>query len=305
MAEGSCSGLQSRLRRFDSGFSLHKIMKVGIIGYGFVGKALANSLKKNVQLIKIDPKLDTKTEDLNKFNPDIIFICIPTPFSHNSDFQDISILSEVIDDILKLSVNPLIVLKSTVLPNHLLNIQKNIPNIVYNPEFLREKSANEDFINSKLILFGGEKPYLDLLANFYDSFTRCINKEYQYTDLISASLVKYSINSFLATKVIFFNELKSLFDISTDEDWQNFIDILSKDDRLGCSHMNVPGHDGRLGFGGACLPKDSIALLNFAKSKDVDLNLIKNTIKTNNIIRAQYNTPVDREQMQKINFDDK
>ena len=113
-------------------------------------------------------------------------------------------------------------------------------------KFLREKSANEDFINSKLILFGGEKPYLDLLANFYDSFTRCINKEYQYTDLISASLVKYSINSFLATKVIFFNELKSLFDISTDEDWQNFIDILSKDDRLGCSHMNVPGHDGRL-----------------------------------------------------------
>ena len=206
---------------------------------------------------------------------------------------------------MKLSVNPLIVLKSTVLPNHLLNIQKNIPNIVYNPEFLREKSANEDFINSKLILFGGEKPYLDLLANFYDSFTRCINKEYQYTDLISASLVKYSINSFLATKVIFFNELKSLFDISTDEDWQNFIDILSKDDRLGCSHMNVPGHDGRLGFGGACLPKDSIALLNFAKSKDVDLNLIKNTIKTNNIIRAQYNTPVDRERMQKINFDDK
>ena len=95
-----------------------------------------------------------------------------------------------------------------------------------------------------------------------------------------ASLVKYTINSFLATKVIFFNEIFNLFNqINSNESWDIFTSIISKDERIGDSHMMVPGHDGRFGFGGACFPKDTSALISYADSLDVDLSLIKDAIK--------------------------
>jgi Predicted UDP-glucose 6-dehydrogenase len=90
-------------------------MKVGIIGYGFVGKALAAGIKKNVDILKIDPNLNNNIEDLVKFNADICFICVPTPMNEDGS-QDISILEEVIKKILSNSINSQIVIKSTILP---------------------------------------------------------------------------------------------------------------------------------------------------------------------------------------------
>ena len=185
-------------------------MKVAIIGYGFVGKALENGFKENVETFLVDPKLKTEVDELNSFLPEIIFICVPTPMN-NDGTQMISILQDVISKISKLTVSPLVVIKSTVLPIHLSNIEKLGLKYIYNPEFLREKYANEDFINSELILFGGQKNYTDRLAEFYKNYTNCLTKQYQQTDLISASLIKYSINTFLSTKVIFFNELYEVF----------------------------------------------------------------------------------------------
>ena len=104
-------------------------------------------------------------------------------------------------------------------------------------------------------------------------------------------------------KVIFFNELKELFDASgADEDWGNFIKYLSIDKRIGESHMQVPGHDGRLGFGGACLPKDSNALVKYGNQIEKQLNLLNNAIKLNNDIRSAYNKETERELDQNIRF---
>ena len=279
------------------------IMKIGIIGYGFVGKALAAGLNDDVNLIKIDPKLDTKIRDLENINPDAIFICVPTPMCSTST-QDISILRNVIDEIIKIDFQNLLVLKSTVLPNYVNEIKKLVPDVVYNPEFLREKHANDDFINSELIVFGGEKRSSDSLAEIYKNYTKCICNDYVFTDIKTASFIKYTINSFLATKVSFFNELKQLFDIAkADESWDNFIAIISKDKRIGSSHMNVPGHDGRLGYGGACLPKDSKAFSNYADNLGSPLTVLKSAISTNNKIRAEYNEQTDRELEQNITFE--
>lgn len=277
-------------------------MKVSIIGYGFVGKALAGGLNKNVEVLKVDPILNTGINNLINFNPDVTFICVPTPMDKDSS-QDISILINVINEIKQLHLKSLIVLKSTVLPNNIKEIEKLLPEFVYNPEFLREKHAIQDFIDSKLIVFGGNKTSSNLLADFYKNYTKCIHKDYIFTDIISASLIKYTINSYLATKVTFFNELKQLFQASEAQDsWSNFIDALSRDERIGNSHMQVPGHDGRLGFGGACLPKDSNAFLIYADSKNIDLNILKSAINTNNSIRASYNNLTKRELEQNIKF---
>jgi len=277
-------------------------MKIGIIGYGFVGKALEAGLNDDVKVIKIDPKLNTQIKDLINFKPNAIFICVPTPM--NEDFsQDISIIKSVLIDLKNLNLNSLVVLKSTVLPDHIQEIENIFPSFVYNPEFLREDHAIEDFITSKLIVLGGEKASSDLLANIYKHHSRCLCTDFVYTDPTAASLIKYTINSFLATKVTFFNELNALFNKSgTSESWDGFIDAISKDKRIGSSHMDVPGHDGRFGFGGACLPKDSNAFSIYAENKDNELNVLKTAISTNNNIRASYNVLTNRELEQNIKF---
>ena len=278
------------------------IMKIGIIGYGFVGKALEAGITNSAKILKIDPKLNSKIDDLIDFDPDAIFICVPTPMNKDSS-QDISVLRNVIDEIIKLNLKALIIVKSTVLPKYIKKIENVIPEFVYNPEFLREKHAAEDFINSKLIVFGGSLDSCKDLENIYNNYTKCISNDYIFTDPTAASLIKYSINSFLATKVTFFNELKQLFKKSgTKSSWEEFINAMSRDERVGNSHMQVPGHDGRLGFGGACLPKDSNAFSKYADEIDTPLNVLKTVINTNNNIRASYNTQTERESDQNIKF---
>ena len=277
-------------------------MRVAIIGLGFVGNSLLNGMKDSVEVKKIDPKLGSEINELIDFLPEIIFICVPTPMNEDRS-QNISIVRSVVDEIIDLNINSIVVLKSTLLPGYVEELEKSLPKFVYNPEFLREKHANEDFINSELIVFGGNKADAIILSNFYKDHTKCICKDHIFTDCITASLIKYTINTFLSVKVVFFNELKDLFDVSgAQEDWENFIKYLSKDIRIGNSHMQVPGHDGRKGFGGACLPKDSNAFLKYSEQIEKQLNILNNAIKLNNDIRSSYNEETDREKEQNIKF---
>ena len=279
-------------------------MRVGIIGIGFVGNALINALKKEVEVLKIDPKLNTTVQDLKDFNPDIIFISVPTPM--NAESQDLSILYDVLKQIKLLDINTLLVLKSTVLPESIKKIEDDCARFIYNPEFLREKTANADFIESSFIIFGGKTNEAKVLSNFYSEYTYCEAKEHIFIDTVSASLVKYSINSFLASKVIFFNQLFEIFSLSKSTiDWQTLTDAISKDERIGSSHMTVPGDDGKKGFGGACFPKDTYALYKYSESLGVNFSLLKNVIDINNKIRFRYNDLSEREKAQNISYETK
>ena len=279
-----------------------KYMKIAIIGFGFVGKALYSGLIDNSDTCLIDPKLNTSIIDLKDANPEIIFICVPTPVSDDGLSQDTSILEKVLIEIDNLKLSTSIVIKSTVLPDKLEELNA-LHEIIYNPEFLREKTANYDFINSDLIIIGGKKESSKKLGLFYDLHTKCKCKEYIYTDIVAASFVKYTINSFLASKVLFFNELQALYKSSgTKTPWDEFIKIISIDKRIGDSHMDVPGHDGRFGFGGACLPKDSSAFVHYSIKAKKPLNLLKKAIKLNKLIRSKYNNLTEREKVQNIKY---
>ncbi len=280
-------------------------MKIGIVGFGFVGKALKNGLRDSVDCIEIDPKLDTNLSDLSNHKPDIVFICLPTPMNDDGS-QNIDIVRDAVFELNKHDPNILVVLKSTILPKYVIEISKLTKNLVINPEFLRDKHANEDFINSEIIVFGGEKENCDKLAKFYENHTKCLCKDYVVTDNISASLIKYTINTFLALKVVFFNELKSVFDnLNSQNDWFKFINAISKDKRIGNSHMNVPGPDGRYGFGGPCFPKDVKALIEYSREIGSELSLLNKANTINNNIRAQYNDVTVREKEQNIKFNSK
>ncbi len=291
-----------------NGINIMKIfneLKLGIVGHGFVGKATDHGFNKRVIKFIVDPLLDTSIKDLGDFNPDLVFICVPTPMKSDGG-QDSSIIESVFRELTEFCPKAVKVVKSTVLPSILQELKFIDPKVVYNPEFLREKHANEDFINSEMIIFGGDENYSKKVSKAYLMHSSCKSKEHIFTDLETSSLIKYSINTFLASKVIFFNELHNIFNkLNVSDSWESVINIISKDKRIGNSHMNVPGHDGKKGFGGACFPKDSIALIKFAKSLDVNLNSLISTVKINNGIRSEYKELDSRESEQNVSFDDK
>ena len=277
-------------------------MKIGIVGYGFVGKAVDYGFKRNIEKIIIDPKLNTSISNLKSHNPEFIFICVPTPMNLDGD-QDSSIIEKVLAEINKDYSESVVIVKSTVLPSIIEKLSKSHKHFVYNPEFLREKTANEDFVNASSLILGGEPDDLKRVAELYNNHSDCKIVEVHKTDVISASLVKYSINTFLASKVIFFNQLYDIYRaLTSDIKWDEFITMINSDKRIGESHMDVPGHDGRLGFGGACFPKDTAALLSLSKDIDKEFSLLKEVIRINNKIRMQYNELDEREKEQGVNY---
>ena len=284
---------------------IYRKLKLGIVGHGFVGKATDWGFNKRVSKFIVDPLLDTNIVDLKEFEPEIVFICVPTPMSDDGS-QDSSIIENVIKELVLHCPDTIKVVKSTVLPTLLDELHKFDSKLVYNPEFLREKHANLDFLNSEMIIFGGDRNISTQVSNAYLRHSRCKTKEHIFTDLKTASFIKYSINTFLASKVIFFNELHSVYEkLQVNDSWESVVNTISKDSRIGDSHMNVPGHDGRKGFGGACFPKDSLALIKFAKSLDIDMNALISTVKINNKIRSVYGDLDSRESEQNVSFDDK
>jgi len=284
---------------------IYKKLKLGIVGHGFVGRATDWGFNKRIEKFIVDPLLNTNIRDLKEFSPEIVFVCVPTPMSDDGS-QDSSIIENVIKELVSNCPNAIKVVKSTVLPSLLDELKKIDLKLVYNPEFLREKHANEDFVNSEMIIFGGDRNISTQVSNAYLRHSRCKTKEHIFTDLKTASFIKYSVNTFLASKVIFFNELHSVYEkLDVKDTWESVVNIISKDLRIGNSHMNVPGHDGRKGFGGACFPKDSLALIKFADSIGTNLNSLISVVKINNKIRSEYKNLDLRESEQNISFDDK
>lgn len=279
-------------------------LKIGIVGHGYVGKAVDNGFSKNVIKKIIDPLLGTNIDELLIFDPDLIFICVPTPMSQDGNI-DSSIIISVLNEITKMNLKSLIVIKSSVTPSELKKCQNKIKNLLYNPEFLTEQNANFDFLNPDMLIIGGPNKESEILKKYYELHSSCIECPIHLTDIYTASIVKYTLNTFLATKVLFMNEIHNIF-INSDamSDWDDFTKIIKDDSRIGSSHLQVPGSDGKFGFGGACFPKDIRAFTKYADSEGRAMNLLKEVIKLNNTIRSQYKDLDDREKEQNIKFTD-
>ena len=134
-------------------------------------------------------------------------------------------------------------------------------------------------------MLGGEKKNTKTIKELYQlrfgSTISIIETDYE-----SAELIKYVCNTFFATKVSFLNEMKLLSD-KVGADWDTVIEGFVRDGRVGHSHTQVPGPDGKLGFGGSCFPKDIQALINFGDSLSINLNVLKGAWKTNLKMRPE------------------
>ena len=264
------------------------ILKLGIIGKGFVGSAVSNGFDVNVDQFIVDPNYNDNTiEELVAYDVPLCFVCVPTPQQDTHLDVDISIVREVLVGLTKSNYKGIVVIKSTITPQHLTKMKKDfILKLVYNPEFLTEANSLQDFLDPDMQILGGKWKDCEAVEKAYIRHSSVRTVPTFKTDLSTASLIKYTINSWLATKVTFFNDMFHLHQSSNAEtSWEQFTDMLKRDPRMGNTHMQVPGPDGEFGFGGHCLPKDTKALLYYSKMEGAQLELLKSVIEQNNKIR--------------------
>jgi UDPglucose 6-dehydrogenase len=267
-------------------------LKLAIIGHGFVGKAVDYGFTHNmVEKTIIDPKYGTTTKDLPE-DIQVAIVCVPTPMGDDGSI-DATILNSVMSDLLEMDNIKLILIKSTVTPDI---IKKYSSVVVYNPEFLTERSAKEDFINPPFHIFGGDPQLTALAADMYNTFSICNPCTSYFMSAQEASFAKYAINSFLALKVTFFNQLYDAV-CDTDANYSSIMKVVGLDSRIGHSHTKVPGPDGKQGYGGACFPKDTAAFTKFSNR----LTLLEECIKINNTYRSKYELD-EREKEQNVNY---
>lgn len=257
---------------------------IAIIGHGYVGKAVDYGFTTNeVNKFIIDPALyDNSLKDLRGTRIDAAFVCVPTPMSADGSINS-SIVEETVKELSAL-ITGLIVIKSTVIPSVVQELSLIDSHVIYNPEFLTEKNALDDFINPPMHVFGGEKGSTAKLETLYSEHSRCKPCPVFHMTAMEASFVKYGINSFLATKVLWMNQFKDIVNGSGAK-YNVIANAIGSDTRIGHSHMQVPGPDGRKGYGGACFPKDTKAFSHFSNNK---FTVLDEVIKANNDYRSKY-----------------
>jgi len=228
--------------------------KVAIVGYGFVGKATEYFLRQHTdkyqEILIHDPELGKKIDSWKGI--DYAFICVPTPLKGSKRAQRRRLDTDIVDDACKKAFTrggvSRIVIRSTIGPDQTTKYTKNMGAIIW-PEFLREKHWKEDIDNPELpMVVGGYQ---------MDHFLKSIecHKDIIVVKPDEAAMMKVARNAALAVKVGLANEFKNICD-EWDMDYNVIADFFSKDPNLGKTHWQVPGPDGKVGFGGTCLPKD-------------------------------------------------
>jgi UDPglucose 6-dehydrogenase len=218
-------------------------------------------------------------EEIDWESTDVAFICVQTPNNLETNSVDTRFLESAITEINSLNNTKLVVtVKSTIPPYEIekvcnkVGMDKN--EITFNPEFLREGTAIEDFFKPDRIVIGGNDPKkLSVLKELYSSF----DAELIVTDPISSQLIKYLANTYLPLRLSFVNEAARLIDYSKGNQ-QDVLRGVGLDSRIG-SHYFRPSP----AWGGSCFPKDLIEVNNFYKKGEVMLPLISNIVESNDI----------------------
>lgn len=253
-------------------------------GYGYVGRAVANKFAQRDTFTIIDP-LYPELELITDKEPDGVIVCVPTPEHEEDSSCD---YRQVFSVVVKYDKRVPILIKSTISQEAATRLQEW--NITFNPEFLRAETADEDYENqTHIYLGGGDTEFWEMV------FFRHFSKAYiAKSDIHTLILTKYFRNAFLATKVSFFNQI---YDICQKqgisfEDVRRFV---TEDARIGDSHSWVTEERG---FGGACFPKDTQALV----YEHPEATLVKEAITYNDKVRKINNTVQQMKDSNEINF---
>jgi UDPglucose 6-dehydrogenase len=257
-------------------------MKIGVVGFGYVGSAVAASYVADVMIH--DPRYPAQSVSVTalKYGCDAIFVCVPTPSS--SAGCDTSILDQVLTELV--GYKGIVIVKSTAPPAWYAAAELAYPfKLAHVPEFLTQARAKFDYVNPHKIVVGCQPALREQVADVLSA--SAINFErvdIEYCSIAEASFFKYMANNFLAMKVVMNTEFAQLA-TSLNLDWNKVSTIAKTDSRLGNTHWAVPGADGA-GFAGACFPKDTEALLAIAGEQQINMTVLATAVATNNLMRS-------------------
>jgi UDPglucose 6-dehydrogenase len=257
-------------------------MLIGVIGMGVVGDAVVSYLEeREASLMLYDKLKDFCTLDYHK-KAQVVFVCVPTPYVAGVGFD----ASAVEESLWKLRPGKTVLIKSTLQPGTTERLQSKFPEhqIFFQPEFLREKTARQDFLepDRQIIGYCGSteeyaRRLLELLpAAPYEAVLPAT----------SAEVIKVATNAFLALKVAFANQL---FDVSTnlDIDFDIVKEAVAADPRIGGSHLNVLD-GGYRGYSGKCLPKDVQGLIDLSRELQTPFSVLESAQEYNDgLIRSR------------------
>lgn len=223
----------------------------------------------------------------NVVNTDITFICLPTPSKNDGSIDTTMIEMGAVslgEALSKKKEEHVMVVKSTVVPSTTERIGKIVADesgktlgddlfILSNPEFLREGSAVNDFLNPDKIVIGGHEEGIELLKQLYTDILR--DTVLVETDIKTAEIIKYVNNAFLANKISFANEIGNLCK-ELGIDTYEVMDAVGLDDRIERRFL-----DSGAGFGGSCFPKDVAALATKMRKEGVKPRILDAALKVN------------------------
>ncbi|MGC9599093.1 MAG: hypothetical protein ABSE18_01785 [Minisyncoccia bacterium] len=265
---------------------------VGVVGYGYVGKAVSNFFKNHYEVRAYDPLAKSADDPLISFSNekkildgcDLIVICVPTPMREDGTCD-----TSMVEDSIASFNAPLFLIKSTIAPGTTKRLIDSNPDkgIAFSPEYLGEGNYAvpfwkgypdpTDMKKHTFVILGGKKEATHKILQFFKRVTGAEVRYFQ-TDSTTAELCKYMENAFLATKVTFCNEF---YDIAGafGVDYDELRELWLLDERIGRSHSTV--FENSRGFSGKCLPKDVSAIFESALKKNYTPELLKAVLKIN------------------------
>jgi len=253
-------------------------MKLVIAGLGYVGKAHHFWFSKKVEeLVAADPAInELNVADVIE-GADGLICCVSTPEASDGSCN-ISNIESVIN---QTPSNVQIIIRSTISIEGWESLKKNYRNhkLTYCPEFLRAAKWESDFMINQQLWMGGEARNIQF---WHDVFIKVL--EHLTVGVVDPKVLiagKNFRNSFLATKVAFFNQIYDYCQ-AKGIDYGQTAEMICVDPRIGGSHTAITKERG---FGGHCFPKDTQAIVKSAEKDSVELSIIKEAIAYNKLIR--------------------
>jgi UDPglucose 6-dehydrogenase len=281
-------------------------MSIGCVGFGFVGKALSSKFAQTHDVHVYDISIPQTTPSnitfhssicemvatLEMSSPDRMityFVCVPTPMDTQSGECDTTIVKKVVGQLKQyISRESIVVIKSTLSVGTVRSLEDNnkLLTVAFNPEFLTERNASLDFANQKRAIIGLRTNDTEVRLTLETAYKRSFGEEFEVQFVLpeEAEMTKLMLNSFWAVKVAFANEIYSVCQAS-DIDYNTVLRLVLADERIGKTHLYVPGLDGKRGFGGVCLPKDLCNLRYCAKKLDTETPVLDATWISNLLVR--------------------
>jgi len=261
--------------------------RIGVIGNGFVGTAIIEGFSNKIKVETYDknkPSTCNSIADLCS-KARLLFVCVPTPMNRDGSCNT-DIVESVISEINGADNQNIAIIKSTIPPGTSFKLSQKYSNVevVFSPEFLTEKNFINDFKTQNRVILGGESETVEEVANLFSKHYK--KTTIVKTDFSTSEMVKYFLNCFLALKVSFSNEMYQVCE-AINVNYENVLEAVLLDKRVGKTHFNVPGPDGKRGFGGSCFPKDINAMISFFNSVGVNPKVLKSAWDKNLEIRPE------------------